>query len=130
MKEARMEKHLLEPERLRKIPPQFSWIDQRLVRERHIERLSHAADALYLFLVTVADARGLSFYSERSIGRYLAMAADGLDHARKELVRADLIAYQHPLYQVLSLDGRRLSSARGAGICSIQEVFKQLGGAA
>ena len=125
-----MEKHLLNPERLRKIPPQFSWIDQRLVREHHIERLSHAAAALYLFLVTVADARGLSFYSERSIGRYLCMATDRLDTARKELVRADLIAYQHPLYQVLCLDGRWLSSARGAGICSIQEVFKQLGGAA
>jgi hypothetical protein len=130
MKEARMEKHLLEPERLRKIPPQFSWIDQRLVRERHIERLSHAAAALYLFLVTVADARGLSFYSERSIGRYLAMAADRLDTARKELVRADLIAYRHPLYQVLSLDGPQLGAQRGTGICSIKEIFKQLGGAA
>lgn len=124
-----MEKHLLDPERLRKIPPQFSWIDQRLVREHHIERLSHAAAALYLFLVTVADAQGLSFYSERSIGRYLAMAADAVDHARKELVRAGLIAYQRPLYQVLSLDGRRLSSARGEGICSIQEIFKKIGGA-
>ena len=40
-----MEKHLLVPGRLRKIPPQFSWVDQRLVRERHIARLSHAADA-------------------------------------------------------------------------------------
>jgi hypothetical protein len=130
MKEDGMEKHLLHPERLRKIPAQFSWIDQRLVREHHIERLSHAAAALYLFLVTVADARGLSFYSERSIGRYLALAANRLDTARKELVHADLIAYQHPLYQVLSLDGRRLSSAPGAGICSIQEIFKQLGGGA
>lgn len=65
-----MEKHLLDPARLRKIPPQFSWIDQRLVREHHIERLSHAAAALYLFLLTVADASGLSFYSERSIGRW------------------------------------------------------------
>lgn len=125
-----MEKHLLCPERLRKIPPQFSWIDQRLVRERHIERLSHAAAALYLFLVTVADAQGLSFYSERSIGRYLTMAADQLDYARKQLVRADLIAYQHPLYQVLSLDGQLLSSERGGGICSIKEIFKKLGGAA
>ena len=125
-----MEKHLLDPERLRKIPAQFSWIDQRLVREHYIERLSHAADALYLFLLTVADARGLSFYSERSIGRYLAMAADRLDQARKELLRADLIAYQHPLYQVLSLDGSLLSSERGGGICSIQEIFKQLGGGA
>jgi hypothetical protein len=125
-----MEKHLLDPERLRKIPPQFSWIDQRLVREHHIERLSHAAAALYLFLVTVADARGLSFYSERSIGRYLAITPERLDNARKELLRAELIAYQHPLYQVLSLDGLLLSSERGGGICSIKEIFKQLGGAA
>jgi len=124
-----MEKHLLSSERLRKIPPQFSWIDQRLVREHHIERLSHAAAALYLFLLTVADKRGLSFYSERSIGRHLAMEAERLDKARKELVRADLIAYQNPLYQVLSLDGLPLSSERGGGICSIKEIFKQLGGA-
>src|SRR3990172_4385739 len=117
-----MEKHLLYPERLRKIPPQFSWtclcvparrqVDQRLVRERHIERLTHAADALYLFLLTVADAKGLSFYSERSIGRHLAMAAERLDNARKELVRGDLIAYQNPLYQVLSLDGLQLGAER------------------
>ncbi len=124
-----MEKHLLDPERLRKIPPQFSWIDQRLVREHYIERLSHAADALYLFLLTVADARGLSFFSERSIGRYLCIAADRLDTARKELVRAELIAYQHPLYQVLSLDGPPLGAQRGTGICSIKEIFKKIGGA-
>jgi len=123
-----MEKHLLDPARLRKIPPQFSWIDQRLVREHHIERLSHAAGALYLFLLTVADARGLSFYSERSIGRYLAMTAERLDYARKELLRAELIAYRDPLYQVLSLDGLPLSSERGRRICSIKEIFKQMGG--
>jgi len=125
-----MEKHLLSPERLRKIPPQFSWIDQRLVREHHIERLSHAAAALYLFLLTVADAQGLSFYSERSIGRHLAMAPDCLNSARNELLRVDLIAYQHPLYQVLSLDGPQLGAERGGGIYSIQQIFKKLGGAA
>ena len=125
-----MEKHLLDPERLRKIPPQFSWIDQRLVREHHIERLSHAAAALYLFLLTVADAKGLSFYSERSICRQLAMPPEALKSAREQLLRADLIAYQNPLYQVLSLDGLPLSSERGGGICSIKEIFKQLGGAA
>jgi hypothetical protein len=129
MKEARMEKHLLDPQRLRKIPPQFSWIDQRLVREHYIERLSHAAAALYLFLLTVADAKGLSFYSERSIGRLLGMSAEGLEHARKELVRADLIAYRKPLYQVLSLDEAQLGAQRGTGICSINEIFKRIGGA-
>ena len=29
-------KRVLCPERLRKVPEQFSWIDQRLVRDRHI----------------------------------------------------------------------------------------------
>jgi hypothetical protein len=125
-----MEKHLLVPGRLRKIPPQFSWVDQRLVRERHIARLSHAADALYLFLVTVADARGLSFYSEPSIGGYLSMTADRLDAARKQLLHADLIAYHHPLYQVLSLDDASRGAQRGGGVYSIQEVFKKIGGGA
>ena len=92
--------------------------------------MSHAAAALYLFLITVADAKSLSFHSERSIGRYLAMAADRLDYARKEFLRADLIAYQLPFYQVLFLDGPQLGAERGTGICSIQEIFKKLGGAA
>ena len=118
------------PQRRRRIPPQFSWIDHRLVRDGHLQGHSALALALYLFLVTVADARGLSFYSERSIGRYLAITPERLDNARKELLRADLIAYQNPLYQLLSLDGLPLSSERGGGICSIKEIFKQLGGAA
>ena len=49
-------KRLLRPERLRTVPSQFSWLDHRLVRERHLERCSTEALALYLFLVTVADA--------------------------------------------------------------------------
>ena len=50
--------------KLRQVPRQFSWVDQRLVREHYIDQLSPEACALYLFLVTVADAQGLSFYSE------------------------------------------------------------------
>jgi len=96
-----MEKRLLYPQRLRRLPPQFSWIDQRLVREQHIDRLSHGAAALYLFLCTVADKNGLSYYSDRSLARRLQMPAMQLDSARAELVEADLIAYQAPLYQLL-----------------------------
>ena len=54
-----IQKRVLCPARLRKVPPQFNWIDQRLVRDKHIGRVSHAALALYLFLLTVADAQGL-----------------------------------------------------------------------
>jgi DNA replication protein DnaC len=46
-------KRVLCPQRIRQIPPQFSWVDHRLVRERYIERCDHPAAALYLFLVTV-----------------------------------------------------------------------------
>src|SRR5438132_8443316 len=43
-----------------------SWVDQRLVRERYSDQLSPEACALSLFLVTVADAQGLRFYSEQA----------------------------------------------------------------
>jgi len=90
--------------RIRKVPRHFSWIDHRLIRDRHIEKCSHQAAALYLFLVTVGDAKGLSYYGDRSITKRLSMNQATLDHARDELMRAGLIAWQKPLYQVLALD--------------------------
>jgi hypothetical protein len=60
--------------------------------------------ALYLFLVTVADAQGLSYYSDSSLGKYLTMHSQTVRKARRELSIAGLIAYQEPLYQVLDLD--------------------------
>ena len=96
-------KHLLRPQRLRQIPASFSWVDHRLVRHDYLPRADHRAWALYLFLVTVADAQGLSYYSDRSIVRHLKMEALELSAARQQLVGADLIAYQKPLYQVLAL---------------------------
>ena len=96
-------KHLIRPERARAVPPQFSWVDHRLVREGHIDRVSCQALALYLFLLTVADCDGLSYWSERSILRRLDLTETWLKAARDELEAADLIAYDPPLYQVLSL---------------------------
>ena len=91
-------------ERIRKVPRHFSWIDHRLVRHRHIESCSHAAATLYLFLVTVGDAKGLSYYGDKSIIKYLSMDQSTLQEARVNLIRIGLIAWQKPLYQVLSLD--------------------------
>jgi len=62
-------KRVLRAERLRRVPTQFSWVDQRLVREGHLERCGLDALGLYLVLVTVADAQGLSYYSEASRNR-------------------------------------------------------------
>ena len=97
-------KRVLSSQRLRRVPSQFSWVDHRLVRDRHICRCSAQALALYLFLVTVADAQGLSYYSDKRICGMLSMNWKVVVLARQELINASLIAYQRPLYQVLALD--------------------------
>ena len=130
----RTEKRLLCAPRLRQVPSAFSWVDHRLVREGRLRSLSHEAQALYLFLVTVSDAEGLSYYSDAKAAEALNMGVSALASARRELLRADLIAYRYPLYQVLSLDPPRPSSpakestrARGdAPAVPIGEVLAQM----
>jgi len=58
---------------------------------------------LYLFLLTVGDVHGVSFYSDKTLKRRLSMSLEGLLQARKRLVAEELIAYQKPFYQVLGL---------------------------
>jgi hypothetical protein len=72
-------KRLICPQRIRKVPKHFSWVDHRLVRDHYIDQLSHKAATLYLFLVTVADAQGLSYYSDVSILQHLNMDDHTLD---------------------------------------------------
>ena len=77
-----VEKRLLCPHRRRRTPAQFSWLDHRLVRERRLERCPVEAWALYLFLVTVGDAQGLSYYSDASV---TARVSAGLDSGQLDL---------------------------------------------
>ena len=116
------------PDRIRTVPEQFSWIDHRLVRDRYIERLTHKAAALYLFLVTVADSQGLSYYSDESLCERLAMNEASLGSARSELRQAGLVAYKRPIYQVLPL-GEAPAAKRAAGEpMAIGEIFERLAG--
>jgi len=128
-----VQKHPLCRERLRRVPAQFSWVDQRLVREGAIDRLSHPAAALYLFLVTVADSQGLSYYSDPTLGRRLSMDEELFRHTRGELIQAGLIAYRKPLYQVLSFDPAPSAPTSRPAMdraASVGEIFRQiLGGA-
>ena len=96
-------KHLLRVDRQRQIPPSFSWVDHRLIRHAHLRGCDHSAWALYLFLVTVGDVQGLSYYSDTAISRHLKLDLLQLATARQQLLQASLIAYHKPLYQVLSL---------------------------
>lgn len=100
--------------KLRRVPRQFSWVDQRLVRDRLIDQLSHRACALYLFLLTVADAQGLSFYADRSLCQRLSLTHNELHQARAHLIRQGLLAYKRPLYQVLALDDNLASATDDA----------------
>jgi hypothetical protein len=124
-------KRVIRPERLRQIPPSFSWVDHRLVSQHFIERCDQASLALYLFLVTVADVQGLSYYSEASISRRLRMDLVQLAAARQQLERAGLIAYQKPFYQVLALDpGPQGSGNAPAERCgqaqSVAEILRRV----
>lgn len=120
------------PERLRQVPAQFSWLDHRLVREGHIRHCTPEGLALYLFLVTVADAQGLSYYGDATLAGHLSMDVSMLHAARRSLINADLIAYQRPLYQVLSLDPVRQPAGlprSGKGEAqSIAQILASMGG--
>ena len=103
------------PQKLRQIPPQFSWIDHRLVRDGHFEQCSCEALALYLFLLTVADHKGLSYYSQPSLMKQLTLGMLRFTQARAELIQAGLMTYKHPLYQVLALDPRPVETIAQTG---------------
>jgi len=92
-------------ERVRKVPHGFGWVDHRLVREHYVEKCSHGGLALYLFLVIVSDSQGLSWWSEGSLGARLRMPIERVRQARTELEAAGLVAYEHPVWQVLPLKG-------------------------
>lgn len=113
--------------RVRKVPKQFNWVDHRLVGDRHIDKCSVPAAALYLFLVTVSDAKGLSYYSDRSICSRLSMDPSTLTAARANLIEADLIAYKRPLYQVLSLVPPVTRSAMDRPL-SLGDILKKAAG--
>lgn len=103
----KIEKRILSTERLRRCPEQFSFIDHRLVRGGYMQRAGIQAWALYLVLVTVGDEHGLSYYSDRSLARLLSLPPEEIVAARRQLLAAELIAYEEPLYQVLALEGGR-----------------------
>ena len=113
------------PKRVRKVPRSFSWIDHRLVRDRHIENLSHSQAALYLFLACVADDKGLSYYGDPALMKKLGMDQACLSRARSGLIQNNLIAWQKPIYQVLSLEPIH-HETRAGSMMSLKDI---LGGA-
>jgi hypothetical protein len=110
-------KRILIADRVRRPPADgFSWIDRRFLRE-FAARLSGDAVFLYFFLAAVSDKHGLSYYADATLATRLRTGEAAVARARDELIGADLVAYQAPLTQVLSLPPSRLQRAhRGSAL--------------
>ena len=105
-------KQLLRPERLRQVPERFSWVDQALVQQHFIDRCEARSAALYLFLITVSDAQGLSYYGTPTLARRLRLSDEQFGAARQQLIDLDLIAYRSPLFRCWPCQGQWRRSAR------------------
>jgi hypothetical protein len=118
-----IKKRILKPKRLRAVPDEgFSWMDRRFFR-LYSRLLSSEAILLYCFLVSVSDKHGLSFYGSASTSGLLHLDERLVVQAREELIQHDLIAYERPLTQVLSLPALQ---GRCKGVQSIAEIFGEM----
>jgi len=95
--------HVPQPQNIRKITGSFGWIDHRLLREGHLQQMTHQDLALYLFLVLAADRQGVSFYRKEKICQTLGLAFRQFEIARDRLIDSALIAFEG--YTVLSPNG-------------------------
>ena len=129
------ERKILDPTRVRKIQGSFSWIDHRLITGGFLSDLSSIEILLYLFLVAVCDRNGLSFYHQDKIASVLKINLVSLGKAREGLVQRSLLAYEPPLYQILSLPARPviplppeeiLSRQREAALKAIRKIQEAL----
>jgi hypothetical protein len=110
-------------DRVRRPPEEgFSWIDRRFMRD-YAAKLTGDGILLYFFLSAVSDKHGLSFYRDDSIAVRLRMREQAVVQAREELLIHDLVAFQPPLTQVLSLP--RVRIARG-GLHALGELTRAL----
>ena len=98
-----MKKRILNQTRIRAIQGGFAFVPHRFLKDGFIKRLDPEELLLYLFLIMVSDAYGLSYYGDSSLCRLLKMDPGELERCRQSLIDEDLIAFESPLYQVLEL---------------------------
>lgn len=122
-----IKKHILDPERIRRIRGGFSFIPHRFLTDGFFSALSADPLLLYFFLVLAGDRHGLSFYSYDSICRLLHMTVDRYVDARNALIENDLIAFDGILFQVLELPESPLGSIPAAGLTRLlKDIVKEV----
>ncbi len=92
---------VLLPERLRRVPRSFAWIDHRLRSGGFLEKLTPEEIALYLFLALAADRHGLSCWRLDRVARELPFDVAALKRARDGLVAKDLVIVAHKLARIV-----------------------------
>ena len=116
-------KHVLLTDRVRRPPKSgFSWVDRRFVHH-FAPQLSQEAILLYFFLASVSDKQGLSYYRDDSLASRLRIRQADLLEARDELIRHDLVVFESPLTQVLSLP--HAQRRQQSGLHAFGELFQQ-----
>jgi len=123
---------VIEPSRLRFVPPSFAWIDRRLREHGLLAELNADEIALYVFLVLAADREGLSCWRIDRMERELPLSSAEIVRARRGLADRSLIAFRpwsarsvDGSYQVLSIETRATLAARRGGIKTMSDVLDE-----
>jgi len=82
------------PDRVRQIQGSFAWLDHRLLREGHVERMSLHDLAVYVFLVLAADRTGTSFYRKDVVCRKLGIDWSEFEESKARLLERGFIAFR------------------------------------
>lgn len=96
-------KKIIVPHRVRQVTGSFGFIPHRFLAAGFWASLSSNELLLYLFLVTVSDQNGLSYYGGKKICALLHLSYEEYIDARDRLIARDLIAVDDILFQVLEL---------------------------
>ena len=91
----------LEPRRIRYPKGAYGWVELRIVTEGYLQALDPNSALTYLFLCTVGNREGISFWRRSRIAQTLNLSLDTVDAALGELVEAGLIAATERVVQVL-----------------------------
>jgi hypothetical protein len=101
----------LEPRRIRYPKGAYGWVELRMVTEGHLQALDPSCALVYLFLCTVGNREGISFWSRSRTACTLNLSLETVDTALRTLAEADLIAATARVVQVLPVPVRGASQA-------------------
>jgi hypothetical protein len=99
-----MRTELLEPRRVRYPKGAYGWVELKVVTSGRLEQLGSEAALTYLFLCTVGNMLGLSFWSRPRMARTLGLSLEAVEIAIRRLREGDLIATNGRVVQILPLE--------------------------